>query len=473
MNQNKLVDILTSVVPEIVQTKDPEKVLLKTAKAHNMYPTQLEKLGHAFNSMKSLVAMEKQANRGDSFKLLDVQAMVKKYASYDPHKKLSDKDKEVHNIVDNLNKAAGDSYAWLAAYSDSNMNKKASTKVDELLRKQPEDIRGLNALFTMDVESPNANMEYEIKQASAIDTMEDIDRYKDMVVHLNSAESQARALKANTLDDMEQHAVKFANYLRKNGPTCWPEMVEDCFYHFGEKCASAVQAMEEYMELHHVPYYTVDLTKRASAPWLISDRHNCWESMEKVMELKEMHKEASDSLTKINEMRDNARVKIAELKKSASSHPVPSGNAGLPQYATPKPGSGSAKKSPDFKLKYSDMVDAGNKAIDSVKHVAEGILRPQDTAAAIEGEKRKAKDNLALQQLILNDPILQEADQGKVESLYNTIRSIAPTFAGDKNMISTALKEAIQYDAVPINMLKDIAAFEGSLIKNQVELNKL
>lgn len=47
-------------------------MLLKAAADHNMYPAQLEKLGHAFNQWKTLVAMEKQANRGDSFSLLDV-----------------------------------------------------------------------------------------------------------------------------------------------------------------------------------------------------------------------------------------------------------------------------------------------------------------------------------------------------------------------------------------------------------------
>lgn len=69
----------------------------------------------------------------------------------------------------------------------------------------------------------------------------------------------------------------------------------------------------------------------------------------------------------------------------------------------------------------------------------------------------------------MNDPILQEADPEKVEMLYKTIASISPTFAKDKNMMATALKEAVQYDAVPVNMIKDIASIEKDIIDTKLK----
>lgn len=60
-----------------------------------------------------------------------------------------------------------------------------------------------------------------------------------------------------------------------------------------------------------------------------------------------------------------------------------------------------------------------------------------------------------------------------MEDLYNTIASISPTFAKDKNMMSTALKEAVQYGAVPVNMLKDIAAIEKDVVDTKLKQDSL
>lgn len=54
MNQNKLIDILESVAPQIVETHDPESVLLKAAADHNMYSAQLEKTGSRIQSMEDI-----------------------------------------------------------------------------------------------------------------------------------------------------------------------------------------------------------------------------------------------------------------------------------------------------------------------------------------------------------------------------------------------------------------------------------
>lgn len=530
MNQDKLVDILTQVMPEIVETKDPEKVLLKTASKHNMYPAQLEKLGHAFNQMKTIVGLEKQANRGDSFTLLNVPGMVQKYASYDPHKKLTDKDKKVHKVVDNIYKAAStDPYYWLAQYSDDNIkyaNLQASAyKTDDpnvqqivsemfkdpmaknlqaddfakevqkrydarhggvaaiqktassindvhtLPTRKTQDLRKLSELFNMDVEAVNDNMSYEIKSASE-NKVTALDRYKDMVVHLNSAEKQANALKANVLDEMEQCAIKFANYLRKNGPECWAEMVEDTVDHFGEKCASAIDNLENYMEVNHVPYYVADLTKRACTPWLIKDRHNCWDVMGRVIELSDLHKEASAALERIENDREHARMNIDMLAKAAAA-PRPNGPAN-PSPAGSSP-SGPSKPAPLPNVSFAPFtpIDTSRKMQGYAKELANAVISPSNVQQKVEEAKADAASSSALQQLILNDPILQEADPTRVQAIFDTIASVSPSFAKDRNMMATALKEAIQYDAVPINMLKDISDFEKNIVQTAKYRNEL
>lgn len=470
MTQQKLIDILTEAAPKIVETKDPEGVLLKAAAAHNMYPAQLEKLGHAFNSWKTLVAMEKQANRGDSFSLLDVPAMVGKYASYDPHKKLSQKDKELHEKVDNIHKSASDDpYAWM--YDVKPMHKAASGELNVF--EKPKTLRDIQDLFNMELEAPNQSVSYEIKQAS--EEEKSVEKHLEShISYLNQAEKVANALKANVRDSIEHEVKKIANYVRKSDGVSWAEIVEDTVDRYGEKCASAIDTIESYLQINHVPYRTVDMSKRAYAPTLLKDRHEQWSVIEKVIDLVDMFKEAADSLQNIEQDRNSSRQQLDELRKQAA--PTPKGPANpAPTWMPQQKQSGGSKSGGGISIqKGINPVKGVQDAKGAVNSVLDAIMGSQgDRDKAIDKAKAIGDQQLAIQQLILNDPVLQEADPAAVEDLYNTIASISPTFAKDKNMMSTALKEAVQYGAVPVNMLKDIAAIEKDVVDTKLKQDSL
>lgn len=470
MNQQKLIDILTEAAPKIAETRDPEGVLLKAAADHNMYPAQLEKLGHAFNSWKTLVAMEKQANRGDSFSLLDVQAMVGKYASYDPHKTLSKQDKKLHEKVDNIHKSASDDpYAWM--YQTNPMNKAASGELN--IFEKPKTLRDIQDLFTMELESPNQSVSYEIKQASTEEKSIE-EHLKSNISHLNQAEQVANALKANTRDAIESEVKKIANYVRQSDGAAWAEIVEDTVDRYGEKCASAIDTIESYMQINHIPYRVMDMSKRAYAPTLLKDRHNQWPVIEKVIDLVDMFKEAASALDNIEKDREAAREQLCELSKQAA--PTPKGPVNPAPTWMPKPKSNGSGKSGG-----GISVQKGANPVKGVQDTSAAINNVLNTIMNAKGDRDKKMDEakavgdqqLAIQQLILNDPVLQEADPAAVEDLYNTIASISPTFAKDKNMMSTALKEAVQYGAVPVNMLKDIAAIEKDVVDTKLKQDSL
>jgi hypothetical protein len=61
-----------------------------------------------------------------------------------------------------------------------------------------------------------------------------------------------------------------------------------------------------------------------------------------------------------------------------------------------------------------------------------------------------------LQRLLLTDPIIGEADPDTVVSLYNTLSRANPDIVKDKNLLRFALREALQYDAVPLHTYKDL-----------------
>ena len=62
-----------------------------------------------------------------------------------------------------------------------------------------------------------------------------------------------------------------------------------------------------------------------------------------------------------------------------------------------------------------------------------------------------------LQQLMLSDDVISEADPAEVRKLFNTLASISPTLATDPGKMGPALKEALQYGSVPVNILTFIS----------------
>ena len=87
MNE-QLVGWFEDLLPEIKETGDVENVFLKFAKEKNIAPALLEKLGHVYNTAKTVNYLDKSAShekqRGSTFAILDVPALLEKYASAQP-----------------------------------------------------------------------------------------------------------------------------------------------------------------------------------------------------------------------------------------------------------------------------------------------------------------------------------------------------------------------------------------------------
>ena len=77
---------------------------------------------------------------------------------------------------------------------------------------------------------------------------------------------------------------------------------------------------------------------------------------------------------------------------------------------------------------------------------------------------------------MLTDDIIASADPARVQDLYATIADLSPTLARDPVRIAPVLKEALQYDAVPISQLKDIVSLEKDVqdtLKKKYEVEAL
>lgn len=482
MTQQKIIETLDELMPQIASTKDPEAVLLKFAKTNNLYPTQVEKLGHAFNQCKTLVGLQKQANRGDSFTLLDVPAMVKKYASYNPAEVLSKKEKEVHKKVNKIVKSA--------SVLDTPEERIPLPNFLEDLKFKGAEIE-TNNVSEYDLSNSSGNFDVTFNKAASAEDPDKLSLLKEAHESIKTALKKASQAKQGTREIVRIKCANIVDTLRVKGPQAWAEIVEDVVYRYGaEKSAAAIDAVENYLEINHIPYQVADLTKKAYSYSLSKDRHNMFAVIEDIMQATDLYKSAASVLSSLEKDDSNMKNYISEFIKQAK----PKGSAkNNPPNSNKKEKEVYVKNTSDIFDSNKDALNFTKNTVDTAVRLPKAVLMDAPTEAlkdfntyadnvskllpdkdkyqkTYDKETSKLNKEFALQQVLLSDPIISEADPREVQELYTTISSISPRFAQDPRMMSTALKEALQYGAVPVSMLKDIADFEDKM--NKARLNE-
>jgi hypothetical protein len=86
------IKLIERLAPSINESQDPKGTLIKYASDNNLSPAELERLGQVYNSAKTLSHLEKSANRGDSYTLLDINELMADYTQHStPSKKTIEK----------------------------------------------------------------------------------------------------------------------------------------------------------------------------------------------------------------------------------------------------------------------------------------------------------------------------------------------------------------------------------------------
>lgn len=503
MNQRETINLLNSIMPDIISSKDPEGTMLKCAEAHNLSPAQLEKLGQTFNTAKTIVGLEKQANRGDSFKIVDVPSLITKYASYSPEKALSNKSKKIHEKVDSL---FDDQDGWSACIT---VQKSASTAslpdLNKILASHYASVNN-GVVDSTDEESylidnplAGATWQWNTKMASAETSM-----YREVEDTMRLAEDTVEQLLFEIPIELSE---KCASIKRKLTPDegRWAEAAEDIHDALGEKSASVIAAIEEYFSnVNHKYDAPADFSKRASTRYLVQDRHGVLDTAKEIVELQEMFAKVASTETKTKKNKNKTQQNNTNTqaptpggnpssKGGRSNAPAAKGNSAIipsitysaPQLKdvdsddvaledyTPKPVEDLTAildaMGPGIKGLIPNQEDIFNtKSIDTLESILNKVgPRSDSRAKAIDNAVRQAQMDTTLQQLMLSDDVISEADPNEVQNLFSTLSSISPTLATDPGKMGPALKEALQYGSVPINILSDASKLEGQVIKNE------
>lgn len=425
MNQQQQIQLLNSIMPQIVETRDPEATMLKCARKNNLSPAQLEKLGHVYNTMKTIVGLEKQANRGDSFSILDVPKMVAKYTTYDANAELSAQAEKVHDKVDALMKDA-DGWSAIMGIGKSAMQKAAAAgegandwlyhsnrpipRIKTWLKEVADDKGGKvdyiddNSDEWMEVQaSVKSDLKLMNKTASALG---DIKRARELWEQTQyEADVELTAQCADLRNELLQDREKWANLVMD---------ARDVLGH--EKAAAALQIVENYFERVRCHSFVKSASiQREYERRLAHDSTGLVGHLEEILEL--------DAIVK------RATALLQPTEKAASVPGISTVEDLVSQMR-------SATAKPDKQKEFDKNIDS-------------------------------AKKQTALENLMLNDSIISTADPNTVQDLHATISQLSPTVASDPVKLAPVLKEALQYDALPIQQIKDLLSVEESAQKVQ------
>lgn len=469
MDQQATIKLLNSIMPEIAETRNPEKAMLKCAKAHNLTPAMLEKLGHVFNTAKTLVGLEKMANRGDSFAIVDVPKMVKDYTTYDPSATLSKADQKVHDKVELLTKDAGDADIWRSLLTGK-LEKAASTKNDWIFE-EPNELPDLGIIISKSVNNYGGDVQYTDTDTDAAWTQVKIEASPADIQHpdlLKAAGAELMPLykldpivlearrsvedvKLAANADMFKKIASIKEYVSWDANR-WQEIVEDATTMMTKSALAEVKGMvEEYFEQDKLHIAPVDLEKVAALS-LPRDRHNLAESLTEISELNAIVKEASAQLENLQKTYDEH---VEALEKKAAEDGKKSGDSLLAKMVAPIAG-----------------IPAGiTGSVDSVNNTWKAINNTVETLGGGSNSRQKNVDDAiataakdaTLQRLMLSDPIIQAADPYEVQDLYHAVADVSPALAKNPLLMAAIIKEQLQYGSVPIQTTKDLATVEKTL----------
>lgn len=490
MDQQATIKLLNSIMPEIAETRNPEAAMLKCAKEHKLTPAMLEKLGQVFNTSKTLVGLEKMANRGDSFTIVDVPAMVQNYTTYDPSEPLSREDKKVHKTVNQITKCASEADMWRAIITEKPLTKAAGTNdwIYENKTNEPGKLPHMDDILNECINNYGGGFEYtngltdtEWQQVCISPTPADIIHKAASTESEQFTEVEFRALvkeARHAFEDVESEAgvVKFEkfaaihNYLEWD-VSRWKEITEDAITLMDKSAAAAViKEAEEYFAAKGLNVDSVEIEKLAHRT-LPRDRHQMATKLVDAWEATQAIKEA--------------RLQLEELEKAAEARTQPSVqdsvntlldsmSAPMSKEAGPKGGLLDALG----KLNVGSMVTG---SMDAGKNTWEGVRNAVETFGDGSNSKQKAVDDAlaqaakdaTLQRLMLTDPIIREADPYEVQDIYHAIADLSPNLAKSPMLMSTLIKEQLQYGALPIQTTKDIANVEKTITDTEAAKQRL
>ena len=431
MRQQLISWLIEDIAPEIRRNGDPEGVILKFANEKNLEPALVQSLGQLYNTAKTLAYMEKSANRGGSFPLLDVEKVVDKYL--DVHTKSASRQPTAHA-------------ADLMGLADWNQDW-SRTGLPECF-----DSAHMGGLK---VETETYDEQIQ-KRAAVRDMLRTDDEYRYTLEQLKQA-------KMEFTEDARELLTKMAAHIKQNGMD-FENFERDALWLYGADIKPAADLLANYCADAHVK---VARAADAGPKRLVDSGHVLFSQLDQVRDclLKiavvtpEIESMVDKAFSKTDSGGQKTRRSPDAMYGSPAAVPDQAGTDAQPGKAKGPAkdihaGGPSAKehsknpKSPVSGAKGEAKSFTGNiKSMHGAlkDFLGTGFNRDQQH---VDNSVIDAKHLSVLQNLMTTDDVLAEADPEHVVSMYNTLRSAAPSIASDPNVVRVALRSMVQHDGI-------------------------
>jgi hypothetical protein len=423
MRQKLVSWLIEDIAPAVRKNRDPEDTILKFAKEKNLEPALVQGLGQLFNTAKTLAYLEKSANKGDNFPLLDVDAMLDKYLEVRPKSAA----------------VKGES-----AYDQFGCGEPG---LPEFFKNIP----GLN------VEPEETYEEKTVKLASRRPaTLREISE-------LNQSVQNIEQVRADLIEDCRVLLQKSANTI-KQGSLNFQTIERDALGLYGNGIKPVTDLLAHHCDTRNVK---VARATDGGKPRMIRDNEAMLRDLNTVSEKLELVKCANGLLAETQEeqqhaVNSNAKKVDHYSRRPDNSFPITNpmelevGNGKKPKGTAPstekQPTSEKAAPVSTGKV----LMDAGTKAIEPLRKLPEYAEHFRKTLGGVNNTDQQHVDNAyeeakhisVLQNLLTTDDVLAEADPEHVVSMYNTLRRLSPQMASDPNVVRVALRTMIQHDGI-------------------------
>jgi len=438
---SEVISYLEDVLPEIKRTRDPEGALLKFAQDRNLAPAMLEKLAQVYNSAKTINFLEKAANRGDSFHVVDADALLKRFTDTNPEKSAADYSEWLdrpqtkaasltYKIADRFPRTSGQS-GVLAEASISEPEKPASKQA---ARREVETSQ-INAQAYAQVMFDIAEDVYE-KSAKIAEQMRATPDFDFAAFEAGALLLTNSTVKEAMTQVSSRLTRRYFMHKRASGPG------DAVFTTTEREILASVQRLQDVLELEKAAKSIASEFQKVASTALF----------EPGLETQRTHEEQAPGA-------GTQRVRPPRTDAAREEKEVPAGKPAAPEGS----GNGIASLVRSISIPRSPL-----HPVSMIRSLAMEALPTRNVGQeTVDQDFADTQSKVVLERLMHTDPILSEADPHTVISLANSIRDQSPHLAKDINAMRFALREAVQYNSLPTHTVKDIAGIEKT--KGEVE----
>ncbi len=449
---SEVISWLEDVLPEIKRTQDPEGAILKFAESRNLAPALLEKLAQVYNSAKTLNFLEKSADRGASFHVVDADALLKRYTSDTP-KQAS----EFSEWIDTPSiKSAALTYSVADRFPRESalrfeteptvapvMSKLAERNEFETARRNQETYEQVMFDLGEDVYVKSARI------AETIRTLPEFDFEGFEAGALLITES---GIKEAATEVSKRLAKKHYQHKRAHGPG------DAAFSPRDLELLESVKELQTAIDTHAFAGTRKDEFCKWAAKGPVDENGSYLYSYD----LDEYGNQVKiDNRTNTGVQRTGTRNQRTEAEPAPEDKPE-GGSETKPESKKERP------KSEWLADTFKAVPKSPFQTTNLIRGLALDALPTRNVGQEnIDREFEDTQTQVVLERLMLTDPILGDADPHVVLSLANSIREQSPHIAKDINAMRFALREAVQYNSLPTHTVKDLTGIEKTRVDTE------